>query len=30
MAIQFVSYFLDSVADYRGQPGKRNPAPPSG
>lgn len=26
MAVQFVSYFLDSVADYRGEPGKRKPA----
>jgi TRAP-type mannitol/chloroaromatic compound transport system permease small subunit len=25
MAVQFVSYFLDSVADYRGEPGKRKP-----
>ena len=25
MAVQFISYFLDSVADYRGQPGKRKP-----
>ena len=26
MAIQFVSYFLAAVADYRGEPGKRQPA----
>jgi TRAP-type mannitol/chloroaromatic compound transport system permease small subunit len=26
MAVQFVSYFLESVADYRGEPGKRKPA----
>jgi hypothetical protein len=25
MAVQFVSYFLESVADYRGEPGKRKP-----
>ena len=25
MAVQFVSYFLDSVADYRDEPGKRKP-----
>ena len=25
MAVQFVSYFLDAVADYRGEPGKRKP-----
>jgi len=25
MAVQFVSYFHDSVADYRGEPGKRKP-----
>jgi TRAP-type mannitol/chloroaromatic compound transport system permease small subunit len=25
MAVQFISYFLDSVADYRGEPGKRKP-----
>ena len=30
MAIQFVSYFLAAVADYRGEPGKRQPeAPPA-
>jgi len=23
MAVQFVSYFLESVADYRDEPGKR-------
>ena len=26
MAIQFVSYLLESVADYRGEPGKRQVA----
>ena len=29
MAIQFVSYFLDAVADYRNEPGKRLPEAPS-
>ena len=29
MAIQFVSYFLDAVADYREEPGKRLPEAPS-
>ena len=28
MMIQFVSYMLDAVADYRGDPGKRQPAAP--
>ena len=28
MMIQFVSYLLDAVADYRGDPGKRTPAAP--
>ena len=28
MAIQFVSYFLAAVADYRGEPGKRQPEAP--
>lgn len=28
MAIQFVSYFLEAVADYRGEPGKRVPEAP--
>ena len=28
MMIQFVSYMLDAVADYRGDPGKRMPAAP--
>ncbi len=28
MMIQFVSYLLDAVADYRGDPGKRKPAAP--
>ncbi|MEM9331365.1 MAG: TRAP transporter small permease subunit [Pseudomonadota bacterium] len=28
MLIQFVSYLLDAVADYRGDPGKRKPAAP--
>jgi TRAP-type mannitol/chloroaromatic compound transport system permease small subunit len=27
MVIQFVSYFLAAVADYRGEPGKRQPEP---
>ena len=29
MAIQFVSYFLDAVADCREEPGKRLPEAPS-
>ena len=28
MAVQFISYFLDAIADYRGDPGKRQPAAP--
>ena len=28
MAIQFVSYFLAAVADYRGEPGRRQPETP--
>ena len=27
MQIQFVSYFLESIADTRGEPGKREPKP---
>ena len=29
MAVQFISYFLDAIADYRGEPGKRQPAAPA-
>ena len=29
MAIQFVSYFLDAVADYRKEPGKQLPEAPA-
>ena len=29
MAVQFISYFLDAIADYRGDPGKRRPAAPA-